>query len=66
MLPADVRLGVRVTCEEDAVLTVDGQVHHALVDGAMVWIERSPYRTRFLKLESPDDFYGSMMRRLRR
>jgi NAD+ kinase len=66
VLPAGVCVGVRVTCEAGAVLTVDGQIHHVLGDGATVRVERSPYRTRFLKLESPDDFYGSMMRRLRR
>jgi NAD+ kinase len=66
VLPAAIRIGVSVTCEADAVLTVDGQIHHELRDGATVRIERSPYRTRFLRLESPDDFYGSMMRRLRR
>lgn len=66
VVPGESVVDVRVLCLEEAVLTVDGQVHVTLEDGDTVQMARSPHRTRFLRLEPPDGYYESLMKRLRR
>jgi NAD+ kinase len=66
VLPASVTVGVQLICQDESILTVDGQTHRGLVDGDTITVMRSPDCVRFLRLQSADGFYATLMRRLRR
>lgn len=62
--PADARITLTVHTRHSAVASVDGQMDAPLGDGAVVEVVASPYRARFLRLQSRDYFYGTLVSRL--
>jgi len=48
-----------------AVLSVDGQVDRELTGGDAVTVVQSPSRVGFVRFGPPEDFYGTLFRRLR-
>jgi len=48
-----------------AVLSVDGQVDRELAGGDAVTVAQSPSRVGFVRFGPPEDFYGTLFRRLR-
>jgi NAD kinase len=64
VLPSSVVVELRVTGDEKAVLSVDGQVNKELAKGEGVRVFHSPHLARFLRLGSPLDYYAALSERL--
>lgn len=64
VLPASARVEVTLRSEEDAVCSLDGQRHFRLPDGSRITVTAHARPARFLRLEPPEAFYGSMVARL--
>lgn len=56
---------VDVETEIPGMLSVDGRMEGELLNGDIVRIERSNIRARFLRLRSQEDFYSTLVERLR-
>jgi NAD+ kinase len=56
---------MRVTTDDQVILTVDGQFTLALLDGDRVTVKVSPHIARFMRIQSPSYFYRTLMARLR-
>jgi NAD+ kinase len=56
---------MRVTTDDQVILTVDGQFTLALLDGDRVTVKVSPHIARFMRVQSPAYFYRTLMARLR-
>jgi NAD+ kinase len=65
VLPSSVVIDLRVTSNEKAILSVDGQVNKELAKGEGVRVFHSPHLARFLRLGSPFDYYAALSERLR-
>jgi NAD+ kinase len=65
VLPSSVVIDLRVTSNEKAILSVDGQVNRELAKGEGVRVFHSPHVARFLRLGSPFDYYAALSERLR-
>jgi NAD+ kinase len=65
VLPSSVVIELRVTGDEKAILSVDGQVNNELAKGEGVRVFHSPHLARFLRLGSPFDYYAALSERLR-
>ncbi|KPJ48718.1 MAG: hypothetical protein AMJ38_04665 [Dehalococcoidia bacterium DG_22] len=66
VLPSSAVIELRVTSEEKAILSVDGQVNKELGKGEGVRVFHSPHLARFLRLGSPLDYYAALSQRLKR
>jgi len=64
VLPSTVVIELRVTSDEKAILSVDGQVNKELAKGEGVRVFHSPHLARFLRLGSPLDYYAALSQRL--
>jgi NAD+ kinase len=64
VLPSSVVIELRVTSDEKAILSVDGQVNKELAKGEGVRVFHSPHLARFLRLGSPLDYYAALSQRL--
>lgn len=64
VLPGDAVVTVTVRTEEEAILSLDGQRHYRLPDGATVRVAAHPRPARFLRLGDPAGYYGTMVQRL--
>ena len=64
VLPSSVVIELRVTSDEKAILSVDGQVNRELAKGEGVRVFHSPHLARFLRLGSPLDYYAALSERL--
>jgi len=64
VLPSSVVIELRVTSDEKAILSVDGQVNKELAKGEGVRVFHSPHLARFLRLGSPFDYYAALSQRL--
>ena len=60
----EIRIETQATYE-DIVLTVDGQTLHNLRSGDRIFVRRSPFQARFLKLRG-SSFYEGLRTKLRR
>ena len=58
-------VSLRVTTEDQVVLTVDGQFNLSLLDGDNVTVRVSPHVARFVRVQPPAYFYRTLMARLR-
>lgn len=56
---------MRVTTDDQVVLTVDGQFILTLLDGDSVTVKVSPHIARFMRVQPPAYFYRTLMARLR-
>ena len=64
VLPSSVVIELRVTSDEKAILSVDGQVNKELAKSEGVSVFHSPHLARFLRLGSPFDYYAALSERL--
>ena len=64
VLPSSVVIELRITSDEKAILSVDGQVNKELAKGEGVRVFHSPHLARFLRLGSPLDYYAALSERL--
>ena len=64
VLPSSVVIELRVTSDEKAILSADGQVNKELAKGEGVRVFHSPHLARFLRLGSPLDYYAALSQRL--
>jgi NAD+ kinase len=64
VLPPAATVEVTVQTDEGAILSVDGQIHHDLLDGDTVQVAAGPNRLRLLRYGPADQFYRSLAERL--
>ena len=64
VLPPDAVVDLTVGADNDAVVSVDGQVDRQLAAGDTVSVCRSPYIARFVRFSDPRDYYGMLAERL--
>jgi NAD+ kinase len=64
ILPAETVLRFKIYTDHRALLSIDGQIELELYDGEEVEVGRSPYITRFLRLQPPVFFYHTLTQRL--
>lgn len=65
VLDSNSTVEMRVTTEDQVILTVDGQFDLSLLDGDSVTVRVSPHVARFVRVQPPDYFYRTLMARLR-
>jgi NAD+ kinase len=66
VLPPTAVVDVTIQADEGAVLSVDGQLHHDLVDGDTLRVTAGPRRLRLLRAGPTSQFYSTLIERLRR
>jgi NAD+ kinase len=66
VLPASSTIDVRVRCDEEAVLSIDGQRHYVLPDGGSIRVQAAEHPARFLRTGEPQHFYQTLVDRLSR
>jgi NAD+ kinase len=64
VLPPDAVVDLTVGADNDAVVSVDGQVDRQLSAGDTVSVCRSPHIARFIRFSDPRDYYGMLAERL--
>jgi NAD+ kinase len=66
VLPRSATVDITIQADEDALLSIDGQLHHALHDTATVRVTAAERRLLLLRAGSPEAFYSTLVERLRR
>ncbi len=66
VVPEDCSVELTIKSDHDAIMTADGFVDVPMGKDDTVTVSRSPYRARFLRAGSPDQFYETLVYRLRR
>jgi NAD+ kinase len=64
VLPPDAVVDLTVGADNDAVVSVDGQVDRQLTAGDTVSVCRSPHVARFVRFSDPRDYWGMLAERL--
>jgi NAD+ kinase len=64
VLPPDSTVDLTVTADQDAVVSIDGQVDTPLTSGDTVSVRRSPHTARFVRFSAPGEYYGMLAERL--
>jgi NAD kinase len=64
VLPPDAVIDLIVEADQDAVVSVDGQVDRELATGDTVTVCLSPYITRMVRFSNPQDYYPMLAERL--
>lgn len=64
VLPRDSTIDLIVEADQDAVVSVDGQVDRELATGDTVTVCRSPYVTRMVRFSEPEDYWTRLAERL--
>jgi NAD+ kinase len=64
VVPPSAVVALTVDSKEPTVATVDGQLDSPLADGAIVRVTASPYLARFIRLQSRNYFYQTLVNRL--
>jgi NAD+ kinase len=64
VLPPESVVDLTVSADQDAIVSVDGQVDRALGGGDSVSICRSPHLARFVRFSDPQEYYGMLADRL--
>jgi len=64
VLPPSSTVDLTIGSEQDAIVSVDGQVDRALESGDVVSICRSEYVARFVRFSKPEDYYALLSERL--
>lgn len=64
VLPPTSVIDIKVSADEPAVLSIDGQVHVELKDDDTVKVKLSPRVSKFLRLQPPTFFYSTLVKRL--
>jgi NAD+ kinase len=66
ILPPETEIAMTVSTTHDAMISIDGQLEHALKDGSTVTVKLSPHIANFLRLQPKDYFYRTLESRLKR
>ncbi len=64
VLAPDAVIDLTVTADQDAVVSVDGQLDRALASGDSVSVCRSAHTARFVRFSKPQDYYGVLAEKL--
>jgi NAD+ kinase len=64
VLPPESVVDLTVSADQDAIVSVDGQVDRQLQGGDSVSVCRSPHTARFVRFSSSRDYYGLLAERL--
>lgn len=64
VLPPDSVIDLLVEADQDAVVSIDGQIDRELATGDTVSVCRSPYLTRMVRFSNPQDYYPMLAERL--
>ena len=64
VLSSSAKIGLSLEGYQQAILSVDGYVDYPLSPGDHVELEQSPFKARFLRVNSPSYFYATLTRRL--
>ena len=64
VLAPTVEVGLHLEGSQDATLSMDGYLDHPMVPGDRVVVKQSPYRAKFLRANSPNQYYATLTRRL--
>ena len=64
VLPTTSIIELKVRTDHQAMLSIDGQINLALESGDTVKVNLSPHVARFLRMQPPTFFYGTLMERL--
>ena len=64
VLPPDTVIDLRVSVDEEAIVSVDGQMDRALAGAQIVSVCRSPHLARFVRLSPPQGYYEMIAHRL--
>jgi NAD+ kinase len=64
VVPAAAHISMTFDTRDQAVASVDGQVDMPLVNGAVIEVTMSPDVARFVRLQSKDYFYQTLVNRL--
>jgi NAD+ kinase len=64
VLPPDSVVDLTVSADQDAIVSVDGQVDRSLQGGDSVSICRSQHIARFIRFSRPQEYYGLLAERL--
>jgi NAD+ kinase len=65
VLPAEASVRLHLSTEYEASFSMDGQVHAPMYDGDVVKVTASPHVCRFVRMHGRDDFYQTLLERLR-
>ena len=65
VLPPKSTVSLRLVNDDKAILSIDGQAELPLSNKQDVDVKLSPYLARFLRLNQPTYFYGSLWQKLR-
>ena len=65
VLPATAVVKLQINTAHQAALSIDGNVHLALADGAVVTVRHSSKTARFLRIHPGASFYGSLEQKLK-
>lgn len=66
VLPPTATVDITIHVDEDALLSIDGQLHHELQDAATVTVTAAESRLRLLRAGTLEVFYSTLVERLRR
>jgi len=64
VLSSSAKVGLSLEGYQQAILSVDGYVDYPLSPGDRVELEQSPFKAKFLRVNSPSYFYATLTRRL--
>jgi NAD+ kinase len=65
VLPPQSVIDLRVTSSDKAMLSLDGQINLPLSNNQIIKVKLSLYVARFLRIQQPGYFYGSLWKKLR-
>jgi NAD+ kinase len=64
VLPPDSVVDLTAGADQEAIVSIDGQVDRPLTSNDTVSVCRSPYKARFVRFSRPQDYYGALAERL--
>jgi NAD+ kinase len=64
VLPPDSDIDLRVTADQDLIISIDGQDDRKLSSGDKVTVSRSPHSARFVRFSDSQDYYAQLAERL--
>ena len=64
VLPMGTVIDLTVGVDQDAIISVDGQIDRPLLSSDAVSIQQSPHTARLIRFSDPQDYYGLLAERL--
>jgi NAD+ kinase len=65
ILPRGAVIEVTLSTHDDATFSVDGHLHQRMSDGDSIRVTVGPHRVKLLRFRPPEQFYATLMERLR-